>query len=72
MECRQIIKTYQLYVDEEMDSEEQQSLKQHIEECPNCKFRVKFEMQFQTTISKNMKSKSAPSELEERIKQAIF
>lgn len=72
MDCRQIIKIYQMYVDEEMDTRERRSLKSHIEDCPHCKVRIKFEVQFQTTITKKLQSRSAPSELKERIKNHLF
>lgn len=74
MDCREILKTYQLYVDDEMDDDQIEVFKQHIENCPECKFRIQIETQFKVTITKKIqyKYKSAPSDLEKRIRNRIF
>lgn len=72
LDCREILKTYQLYVDDEMDPDQIEIFKKHIEECPKCKFRIRFETKFKITITKNIQYKPAPSDLEQRIRKRIF
>jgi mycothiol system anti-sigma-R factor len=73
MNCREVLKIYQLYVDDEMDESRIDDLQEHIENCPKCQYRVKFEVRFKTTITKKVKteSRSAPDELRERILQKL-
>lgn len=73
MKCNEILKIYQLYVDEELDESAQKELKKHVNECNNCQTRVKFEMRFKMTITRKAKSttRNAPDDLRERIMQKI-
>ncbi|MFB6345277.1 MAG: zf-HC2 domain-containing protein [bacterium] len=71
MDCRQILKLYQLYVDQEMDNSMVDLVKQHMENCPDCQYRVKFEVKFSTIIRKKFKTRSAPDDLKERIKKKL-
>lgn len=69
MKCTELLKLYQLYVDEELDQPLIGSVKEHIESCPDCQYRVKFEVKFKTTITKKVKSntRSAPQSLRQKI-----
>jgi mycothiol system anti-sigma-R factor len=69
MKCAEIIKLYQLYVDEELDQPLIKKLKEHINQCPDCQYRVKFEIKFKSTITKKIKSntRSAPQSLRQKI-----
>lgn len=71
MDCRQILKLYQLYVDQEMEDGLIDRIKEHMEECPDCQYRVKFEMEFTTTIKKKVRTRPAPDGLKERIKKKL-
>lgn len=71
MDCRQILKLYQLYVDREMDDSSIDLIKKHLKDCPDCQYRIKFEMQFKTTIERKVKTRSAPKDLKERIKKKL-
>lgn len=72
MECREIREKYQLYVDDEMEQEKVKSLKQHIENCKECKFFIRFEVKFTTIIQKKIKTRSAPDQLLDQIKNKLF
>ncbi len=69
MRCAEIIKLYQLYVDDELDHYLIESVKEHIEQCSECQYRVKFEVKFKSTITKKIKSNtdSAPQDLRQKI-----
>lgn len=71
MDCRQILKLYQLYVDNEMDDSLIDRIKSHMEECTDCQYRIKFEMEFKTTIKKKVRTRPAPQDLKERIKKKL-
>jgi anti-sigma factor (TIGR02949 family) len=73
MNCREVIKIYQLYVDGEMEESHIDEFKKHINNCPDCQFRVQFEVQFKTTITRTVKSEtqSAPDDLKEKILRSI-
>lgn len=73
MKCTEILKLYQLYVDDELDESGIEKIKNHIDDCPDCHYRVKFEVQFKTTITRKIKSNSepAPDSLREKILKKI-
>lgn len=74
MDCREILKVYQLYVDDEIDNSSAKMIKKHTQACPDCQYRLKFELRFQSTITRKVQSKtqSAPEELKKKIKRKIF
>jgi mycothiol system anti-sigma-R factor len=69
MKCTELLKLYQLYVDDELDQPLIESVKKHIDQCPECQYRVKFEVKFKSTITKKIKSntRSAPQSLRQKI-----
>lgn len=73
MKCTEILKLYQLYVDEELDESGIEKIKKHIGKCPDCHYRVKFEVRFKTTITRKIKSnsESAPESLRKKILKKI-
>jgi mycothiol system anti-sigma-R factor len=73
MKCTETLKLYQLYVDDELDESGIDKIKKHIDNCPDCHYRVRFEVKFQTTITRKIKSNSeqAPDSLREKILKKI-
>lgn len=69
MKCRELLKIYQLYLDRELEESLLEQVQEHMEDCPECNHRIKFEFKFKTTITKKVKSStdSAPDELREQI-----
>lgn len=74
--CRIIRKQYQAFLDEELEREMLRKIRQHLEECPDCKVRVQFEARFHTVIRKRVRRqvrrKSVPDRLRERIRSQLF
>lgn len=72
MNCEEILDKYQLFLDGELDEEEIQSFKQHLNECQDCGQILRFERHFHMTITRKFRSRSAPDELMKKIRTKLF
>ncbi len=72
MNCKQLAKYLQLYIDGELEENENCEVRKHIENCPICRKRHKLEQQFKTVIVKKTRTIKAPKQLRKKITTIIF
>ncbi len=74
MNCQEIPKYIQLYIDGELQETEKQQLAEHIECCPRCHRLVRIERQFKMIIIQKTRTirVQAPARLKRRIRTVIF
>lgn len=74
MQCRVIMKVYQLYLDDELEQSLSDAIQEHMDSCNQCESRIHFEVEFKSFIRRKAKSttQSAPDDLEDKILKQIF
>jgi len=72
MNCEEVLELYQRYLDNELRDRRSSSVKDHIENCRQCKKVLIIERRFKAVIIKKIKRQKAPLELKEKIKKQIF
>ena len=71
MDCQKCKKYLSDYIADELDSEESQRVSLHLDQCPECQRRYKFEKTFLTMFKSKVYRETAPSYLKEKILQGI-
>lgn len=72
MDCKEFKNKYQLFLDGELEESKFESFEQHINECKDCGRIIKFERHFHLTITRKVKTRTAPNELLKRIRTKLF
>lgn len=72
MNCDEVRRLFHRFVDNEMDEEDRRAVKEHLEECRRCNYRVRITVRLKTTIVEKFSVRRAPSDLLERIKSNLF
>ncbi len=72
MDCKQILRLYQRYIDGELDDGKSDEIENHVENCSRCKKVVIVERRFKSVIVRKITRDKAPPELKKKIKSKIF
>ncbi len=71
MDCCHFQKFIQLYLDCELDGEEQQVFKEHFHNCPTCQDLLYFQQNFKTLLKSSCQPGQAPQTLKRNIRQMV-
>ncbi len=71
MDCRELDKFLQVYLDGELDPEDSEALERHLRSCPRCQARADYEARFVKAIKVRVPKPVAPDSFRERLAAAV-
>jgi anti-sigma factor (TIGR02949 family) len=71
VDCREVEKFLQVYVDGELDQEDGRLLEEHLHVCPGCRTKADFERRFRTALRARIPRPAAPAMLRAQIVEAM-
>lgn len=72
MNCDDCLDQLEAYVDRELTDAEVVDLRQHLEECPPCDDRYRFEADLKRLVRVCCEQDTAPVELREKLREILF
>lgn len=72
MNCGECVRALEAYVDRELDEREIAEVRQHLEFCPPCEDRFRFEADLKRLVKVCCEQDTAPVELREKLRQILF
>jgi mycothiol system anti-sigma-R factor len=67
LDCVEITARLHLYIDRELSNEEVEIVQQHLNECPHCKCRFRFDLHVKRLIHDRCAMEHAPDRLREAV-----
>ena len=71
MDCKEVDKFLQVYVDGELDDEDRVLVEEHLRSCPRCRAMADYEQRFIKSIKARFPREEAPAELRSRLVHAM-
>ncbi|MBW2704126.1 MAG: zf-HC2 domain-containing protein [Deltaproteobacteria bacterium] len=71
MDCQEVRKFLQVYVDGEFDEDDRRDLEAHLAQCPDCRAQADYERRFREAIRARMPRQVAPAALREKLQQKL-
>ena len=71
MDCKQIREVLNRFLDQELQQDQVQKVRDHLAKCPLCNLEVERETKFNKVIKNHLSQEEAPYELRERVMNSI-
>lgn len=71
MDCQEVKKFLQVYIDGELDEEDRRVLEEHLAACPDCRASVEYDRRFRDAIRARVPKISAPDDFKQQLTEAM-
>jgi anti-sigma factor (TIGR02949 family) len=71
VDCQEVKKFLQVYIDGELDAEDRRILEEHLAACPVCRASVEYERRFRDAIRARIPKVTAPEDFKQQLSEAI-
>lgn len=71
MDCKEVEKFLQFYIDRELDDDDRRMLEEHLASCAECRSQADYQRRFREAMRARIPRESAPEEFKERLVEAM-